>query len=643
LYKQFTRPHEGDGEDFSIRPTTLTFCAPDLELKFKSAYFKNNLQLGRICHLIAIFFFVLVCTWNALAVAPWALEKWIAVILSVALIFLLGLAASFFALKLYARYWQPLFAFYVLATGAGYTYVSLASGPDMTVFNFIGIIYCLFFCYTFIRLTFIWALTAGNATVLIYILATGLFIEQHLSAFLTTSFYIFGVNLLGIIICYTMELMSRRDFILKELLSQAEDRAQQLNAKLEQMVAERTRELNRTNQDLRESIRKAKEMEGQLVQAQKMESVGRLAGGVAHDYNNISGIIIGYTELCLGKVSPLNSIHDFLQEILAAAKRAASITRQLLAFARQQTIAPKVIDMNKAVAGMLKILRRLIGENIELIWLPGEDTWPVKIDPTQVDQILANLCVNAKDAIADVGRITIETGGATVKAEDCAPQADFSPGDFSTLVVSDTGKGMTSEILDKVFEPFFTTKAVGQGTGLGLATVYGIVKQNNGFITVESELGKGTRVKIYLPRDGGAAIDASADTPDEIPRGQGEKVLLVEDDAAILKLGSQMLTRLGYTVLAANSVQEAIEMANQGKEKIDLLITDVIMPNMNGREMAKRLRTSQPRLKVLFMSGYTANVIAHHGVLEEGIHFLPKPFSKKRLAVSVSKALSQAD
>jgi CheY-like chemotaxis protein len=202
---------------------------------------------------------------------------------------------------------------------------------------------------------------------------------------------------------------------------------------------------------------------------------------------------------------------------------------------------------------------------------------------------------------------------------------------------------MAPETMDKIFEPFFTTKAVGQGTGLGLATVYGIVKQNKGFIEVSSELGKGTRLKICLPRHRGEAVDSAAETPDEIPRGQGEKVLLVEDDEAILNLGSQMLTGLGYTVLAANTVQEAIDLANNGKDGIDLLITDVVMPKMNGREMARCLRASHPQLKTLFISGYTANVIAHHGVLEEGIHFLAKPFSQKRLAVSVRKALSQAD
>ncbi|MEJ2641250.1 MAG: ATP-binding protein [Desulfosarcinaceae bacterium] len=785
MYKQFTIPREGDGEDFSIRPVTLAFRDPNTEFKFKNAYFENNLQLGRICHLIAIFFFVVICTWNALVVAPWALRTWIAVILGVAVIFLFGLAASYFALDYYARYWQPLYTFYVLATGAGYTYVSLVSGPDLSVFNFVGIIYCLFFCYAFIRLTFTWALAAGNAIVLIYIVAIGLAMEQPFSTFLTTSFYIFGVNLLGMMVCYAMEFMTRRDFMLNELLKRAENRTQWMNARLEQMVTERTRELNRTNQDLRVSIQREKElvakleveeqklqksltsleqaetisnlgyfevdwkrdggfaskglrrllgdatpkeglsydrfiqrlhtddrdrvralveeavcrhgtidcefrllrqdggeiqvhavaentydasdmpvlmrgvlqditerkqaeaairkMEGQLVQAQKMESVGRLAGGVAHDYNNISGIIIGYAELCLGKVSPQNPIHEFLQEILAAANRAAGITRQLLAFARQQTIAPKVIDMNATVAGMLKILRRLIGENIELAWLPGEDVWPVMIDPIQVDQILANLCVNAKDAIADVGKITIETGTVTLNAEDCTAQTDVLPGDYATLVVSDTGKGIAPDTLDKVFEPFFTTKAVGQGTGLGLATVYGIVKQNTGFINVYSELGIGTCIKIYLPRHNGTTVDTSTDRTDEIPRGQGEKVLLVEDDAAILNLCSQMLTGLGYQVFTANTVSEATDIANNANATIDLLITDVIMPKMNGREMAQSLRASQPQLKTLFMSGYTANVIAHHGVLEEDIHFLPKPFSKRRLAVSVRKALSQSD
>ena len=261
-----------------------------------------------------------------------------------------------------------------------------------------------------------------------------------------------------------------------------------------------------------EDITEKLSLESQFRQAQKMEAVGRLAGGVAHDFNNMLSVILGYAELALGKVDPAQPLHADLEEILKAAERSADITRQLLAFARKQTIAPKVLDLNETVEGMLKMLRRLIGEDIDLAWLPGAGLWPVKMDPAQIDQILANLCVNARDAIADVGKVTIETGNAVFDEAYCADHAGFVPGEYVLLAVSDDGCGMDKETLDQIFEPFFTTKEVGKGTGLGLATVYGIVKQNNGFINVYSEPGKGTTFKIYLPRHAGQAVDTQQES-----------------------------------------------------------------------------------------------------------------------------------
>ncbi len=249
-----------------------------------------------------------------------------------------------------------------------------------------------------------------------------------------------------------------------------------------------------------EDITEKLSLESQLRQAQKMESVGRLAGGVAHDFNNMLGVIIGHTELALEQMDPAQPLFTSMQEIRKAALRSADLTRQLLAFARKQTVAPKVLDLNETVEGMLKMLRRLIGEDIDLVWLPDSDLWPVKMDPSQIDQILANLCVNARDAIEGVGKITIETHKVTFDEAYCADHSGFIPGDFVMLAVSDDGQGMDKETLDKIFEPFFTTKGIGKGTGLGLATVYGIVKQNNGFINVYSEPGQGTTFKIYLPR-----------------------------------------------------------------------------------------------------------------------------------------------
>ncbi|MBU1343501.1 MAG: PAS domain S-box protein [Proteobacteria bacterium] len=388
-------------------------------------------------------------------------------------------------------------------------------------------------------------------------------------------------------------------------------------------------------------ITETKKLEDQFRQSQKMESVGRLAGGVAHDYNNVLSVIIGTAELMIDEVDPTGPLRADLDEILKAANRATNITRQLLAFARKQTIAPKVLDVNEIVESMLKMLKRLIGEDIDLAWLPGADLWPVKMDPTQIDQILANLLVNARDAITGVGKITIETTMLVFNEAYCADHTGFIPGDFVMLAVSDNGCGMDKKILDNVFEPFFTTKKPDKGTGLGLSTVYGIVKQNNGFINIYSEPGKGTTIKVYLQRCEGEAINNQEICIEKIPQGRGETILVVEDDPSILKLAKRMLDDLGYTALTSDTPKEAIRLAEKHRGAIRLLLTDVIMPEMSGRELADSLKSLYPDFKCVFMSGYTSNAIAHHGILEDGLHFVQKPFSKEDLAKTVRKALNE--
>lgn len=380
-------------------------------------------------------------------------------------------------------------------------------------------------------------------------------------------------------------------------------------------------------------------LQSQLIQAQKMESVGRLAGGVAHDYNNALSVIIGFTELGMEEVDSNSSLYTNFKEILKAAKRATNITRQLLAFARKQTIAPKVIDMNETVESMLKMLRRLIGENINIIWSPGVGLWPINIDPSQIDQILANLCVNARDAIPGVGMVTMETSNVVFETVYCRDHIGFTPGKFVMLAVSDNGCGMDEEILTHIFEPFFTTKDVDKGTGLGLATVYGIAKQNNGFINVYSEPGKGTTIKIYLPRHEGEHVGIPSGNKETIPQGHGETILVVEDDRAILKLAQRILANLGYIVFIAGTPEEAMRIAEDNAGKINLLLTDLIMPEMNGSELEKRLRSIYPDLKSVFMSGYTADIIANQNILQHGVYFIQKPFSQNALAQTVRKAL----
>ncbi len=384
-------------------------------------------------------------------------------------------------------------------------------------------------------------------------------------------------------------------------------------------------------------------LQKQLLQAQKMESVGRLAGGVAHDFNNMLTVIMGYTQAAMNDVDPSGRVRENLREVLDAARRSTDLTKQLLTFARKQIIDPKVLYLNRVVKRTATMLERLIGEDVELFLELSEKLWPVKMDPTQIDQILANLCVNARDAIDGVGRITLETDMKTFDQAYCAEHEGFVPGDFVLLSVSDNGCGMDREILNNLFDPFFTTKDMEKGTGLGLATIYGIVKQNNGFINVHSEPGRGSAFRIYLPRcispDETPEPDPSAEPP---PKGN-ETILVVEDEEAILRMTRMMLEMLGYTVLPAATPNEALALVERHQGSIHIVLTDVVMPEMNGRDLADQLKNLHPNLESLFMSGYTSDVIAHQGVLDKGVQFVQKPFSIMELAVKVREALDKAN
>ncbi|TYT73790.1 ATP-binding protein [Desulfobotulus mexicanus] len=381
-------------------------------------------------------------------------------------------------------------------------------------------------------------------------------------------------------------------------------------------------------------------LQAQLLQAQKMESVGRLAGGVAHDFNNMLSVILGHSELALDDLAPDSPVHNDLLQIRQAAHRSADLIRQLLAFARKQTAIPKILDLNKTISGMLKMLHRLIGEDIQLRWLPEEGLWPVMMDPGQIDQILANLCVNARDAIDNTGEISIRTKKGLFDINHIPPEKGFIPGEYVVLSVHDTGSGMEPEILSHLFEPFFTTKAPGKGTGLGLATIYGIVKQNGGYIDVRSRPSEGTSFSVYLPRYEGLPEESHPEESRVPPGSPHETILLAEDEPAILKMNQRVLEGLDYTVLAAPNPEMALTLAKS--QKIDLLITDVIMPDMNGKDLADTLKELHPKLRTIFTSGYTADVIDRHGVLNQGVHFIQKPFTRKILGCKVREVLDEA-
>jgi signal transduction histidine kinase len=426
----------------------------------------------------------------------------------------------------------------------------------------------------------------------------------------------------------------------------AEDKLRRKKKQLEKIVQEQTADLVKIDRQLcreidekRPAQEKNKSLESQLLQAQKMESIGLLAGGAAHDYNNSLAVIMGCTEFAIMNLDSKKKLYDTLNQILLAVEQSSNSTRQLLAFARQQTISPKVLDPNQCIKAMINLLRKLIGEDIDLVWLPGRDLWSIKIDPTQLDQILTNLCVNARDAIAGVGKITIKTEKVVFDAADCKNHGCSEPGKFILLSVSDTGSGIDKAILDHIFEPLFTTKEVNKGTGLGLSTVHTIVKKNNGYIKVYSKPGTETAFKIYLPRHKGRPDDTLKEKKEDIPEGRGETILLVEDDSSILKIVQAKLKGLGYIVLTAANPHKAINIAQKNAEKINLIVTDVILPQMNGPKLADALTSICPDIKCVFMSGYTADVVARHGILEKKIHFIQKPFYADALAKMVRKAI----
>lgn len=391
---------------------------------------------------------------------------------------------------------------------------------------------------------------------------------------------------------------------------------------------------------LKQAEEERKKLEVQFVQAQKMESIGRLAGGIAHDFNNLLTVIMGNADIALMSISTGDPLYDEIYSIRQSSERAANLTRQLLAFSRRQIIKPRIINMNDLLLDMDKMLRRLIGEDLEFVILTADNLWPVNVDPSQFENVMINLVVNSRDAMLGIGKLTIETANVTLDEEYTHCHISTKAGDYIVISVSDTGKGMDKETMSHIFEPFFTTKETGKGTGLGLSTCYGIIKQNNGNIWVYSEPKHGTTFKIYLPRSYGDCEKTSVIQKKGRLPGGTETIFIVEDEPSVREMVSHILGKKGYNILKAANGEEALCIANKHDiNNIHLLLTDVVMPLMGGKELADQLVMKYPGMKTLFMSGYTDNSIVNHGVLEPGLAFMEKPFTHATILQKVREVL----
>ncbi len=442
----------------------------------------------------------------------------------------------------------------------------------------------------------------------------------------------------------TEELRSRSRRMEVEIFQRAQEiqavnqQLREAQAELERRVEERTRELASVNASLREEMQQTRRLEEQFRQAQKMEAIGTLAGGIAHDFNNLLTVIAGYTEILLGQYPAGDANAELVTEIQNAGNRAAALTRQLLAFSRQQVLEMKVLDLNAVVASTEKMLRRVIGEDVLLTAVPAPDLGRIKADAGQLEQIIMNLAINARDAMPQGGKLTLETAQVELDETYAQGHLEVKPGRYAMLAVSDTGCGMDEATRKRIFEPFFTTKGLGQGTGLGLATVFGIVKQCGGHIWVYSEPGQGTTFKLYFPSIEAHATQEQA-RPAQAAHHGVETILLVEDEAAVRTVTLLTLRGMGYTVLEACDGPEAIAICERYPNPIDLLISDVVMPGMGGGKVAQAVVALRPNIKVLYLSGYTDDAVVRHGILQERVAFLQKPFSPKSLGHKVREVL----
>lgn len=637
---------EANTVDVHLNWVNLCFFGSEsyLEKPFQDKYYQNNIRHLRNCHFYAILFYILSCFIDYI-LFPENLYVFLSIRFFIVIpIFILG---YIFTYSLHHKnFWQQVSFFYVLLTGGSFIAFIIMAEPPNSYDYYVGVFFCIMFGYTFIRERFIYASTAGLILLLGYLFISVFIIKMPAYDLYGSNFYLILANILGMLISRHLEISARRDFYLEHKLFEEQNKVLELNTILEQKVKERTHDLELSNEKLKDKIdalykseSERSTLEAKLRQAYKMEAIGTLAGGIAHDFNNILASIIGYTELSLKKTEKGTKVEKYLQQINIAAKRAKELVAQILTFARRKEETLKPVQVSPIVKEVIKLLRSSIPSNIEIKQNIKSDAFIIG-DMTNIYQVIMNLATNATHAMHAGGSLEIITLDIKIDTNSSENINELAPGDYVKIIVSDTGTGIKPDIIESIFEPYFTTKEGGEGTGMGLAMVYGIVKKYNGEITVQSKLGTGSVFTVYLPVTN-TNEEAKLYQPEELPTGT-ESILFVDDELPLADMGNLALTEQGYKVTVCNSSVEAFALFKSTPNKFDLIITDMTMPNITGDKLAIEILKIRPDIPVVLCTGYS-KTITEQKAKEIGIKaFAYKPISVTELAKTVRKVLDEA-